>query len=375
LTTQSDKLKPLLAIAAICALAVSGCDLIPRQKVDPSAKPSSEVQTVTAQSAPMEAREIAPLVPADCAIEKGGFASAICASPSLKTAAEALDRTVSNALSGLTPETRQEIAITQVKWIAAQALICPAGAKGPRPIEESYSQEACLKEEIDDRAAQFRDMVTNAGPYRIVRITLETARTVEPVNAEFDARVAELSVSYPRIDAPKTSAESSFNDRMRPGETKDWLEYNQDLERSFEVTSAAPGFLGLLVTDFNMGHGAAHPNTNAQTMNYVLAGAAGTLGANDIFKPGANFAAFLTRKGSEGLLAAAKEAEIEGMEFEAARVTAVAADPKQWVIREEGLGIIFPSYSVAAYAFGQHEVLVPWRELAPLLKSGLPFKT
>jgi hypothetical protein len=51
------------------------------------------------------------------------------------------------------------------------------------------------------------------------------------------------------------------------------------------------------------------------------------------------------------------------------------ADPANWLIQPDGLGLYFEPDSVGAYVIGEREVLVPWADLRPYLAATPAFKT
>jgi hypothetical protein len=127
----------------------------------------------------------------------------------------------------------------------------------------------------------------------------------------------------------------------------------------------------LVSIEFDVGtyySGAAHPNSNAQVLNFDIKNGK-TLRLADLFKPGAKYLQALSSfaikdlkkqsaKNSDGML------DNESIESGAG---ATLNNYRNWTITKKGLGITFDAYQVGPYAAGPQYVMVPYAALKELI--------
>jgi hypothetical protein len=356
-------------VSGIAALALTACQPAPS-----SGGAAGEAGTAAPQAL-VPASVQPPVLAADCALPQAGLIAELCAVPATRAAAEALDRTMSSAIANLGNATRGEIFDTEVSWRAAVQLMCPAGTADPDPRIPGYDRADCLNDALEERRRAFVDMVDTAGPWRLVRISFVEARAVVPEGPDGFPNFAVRSVQYPRIDNADSAAAEAFNAAMRRGADADWRAFASDRDRTYTITYAGPAVISVAFRDFLMGHGAARPSTGGESVHFMMQGAGRALAAGDLFADRTAALPVLARRAAEGLNAEARDIGVDNLRFTPERLAPTVADPANWVLRREGLGVFVGADTVAPNAFGQHEILIPWADLRPLLRPDAPMST
>jgi Deacetylase PdaC/Protein of unknown function (DUF3298) len=132
------------------------------------------------------------------------------------------------------------------------------------------------------------------------------------------------------------------------------------LDVSYEVTAANKDFISILFSFYEY-TGGAHPNTTTESFNYDLNRGAPVRLA-DLFTPNSNYLKVISDYSIKEL-----------KKLETVSSAEEGAGPKienfnSWNITPAGLRITFDRYQVGAYAVGEHEVVVPYSVLKPIIK-------
>ncbi|MGH9754880.1 MAG: DUF3298 and DUF4163 domain-containing protein, partial [Blastocatellia bacterium] len=132
------------------------------------------------------------------------------------------------------------------------------------------------------------------------------------------------------------------------------------LEVSYEVTAAGKDFISILFSFYEY-TGGAHPNTTTESFNYDLNRGA-PVNLADLFTPNSNYLKMI----SDYAIRELKKLETVSYAEE-------GAGPKienfhSWNITLAGLKITFDRYQVGPYVAGEHEVVVPYLVLKPIIK-------
>jgi hypothetical protein len=133
-----------------------------------------------------------------------------------------------------------------------------------------------------------------------------------------------------------------------------------NLDVSYEIIAADKDFISVLFSFQNYA-GGAHPNTITKSFNYDLTRNAHVKLA-DLFTPNANYLKVI----SDYSISELKKLDTVSYAEE-------GAGPKienfhSWNIAPFGLKITFDRYQVGPYAVGDHEVVVPYSVLKPIIK-------
>ena len=132
------------------------------------------------------------------------------------------------------------------------------------------------------------------------------------------------------------------------------------LDVSYEITAASKDFISALFS-FYAYTGGAHPNTVTESFNYDLNRNV-AINLADLFTPNSNYLKVISDY-------AIKELK----KLETVSYAEEGAGPKienfhSWNIRPVGLKITFDRYQVGPYVAGEHEVVVPYSVLKPIIK-------
>jgi hypothetical protein len=128
-----------------------------------------------------------------------------------------------------------------------------------------------------------------------------------------------------------------------------------------------PGYILSLKFDIDTFFtGAAHPGTSSQTVNFDLARGKEIL-LSDLFVADADFLTPISKYCIDQL--DNRDIGFQGFELGA---TADPGNYRSWNITPEGLMITFDEYQVAPYAAGPQTVVIPYRELAQIIRPDGP---
>lgn len=132
------------------------------------------------------------------------------------------------------------------------------------------------------------------------------------------------------------------------------------MDVGYEVVAANKDFISALFY-FSEFTGGAHPNTTTASFTYDLNRNA-VANLSDLFLPRSNYLKVISDYAIRELKKVKTVSDAE---------TGAAAKPENfhsWNITPAGLKITFDRYQVGAYAVGEHEVVVPYSVLKPIIK-------
>jgi len=200
------------------------------------------------------------------------------------------------------------------------------------------------------------------------KLRYEIKTTLPQISGPDSARVDKFNQAVANLVAPHTNefkktvdelardAASVAEQGVKPVSPKP---PSNSLNVSYEVTGANKDFISILFTFFEY-TGGAHPNTLTESFNYDLNRNA-PVNLADLFAPNSNYLQVISDY-------AIKELK----KLETADNADEGAGPKlenfhSWNITFAGLRITFDRYQVGAYAAGEHEVVVPYSVLKPII--------
>src|SRR5262249_53492404 len=136
------------------------------------------------------------------------------------------------------------------------------------------------------------------------------------------------------------------------------------MDVSYEVTAADKDFISILFSFYEYA-GGAHPNTTTSSFNYDLNHNA-AVNLADLFIPNSNYLKVISDYSVKELKKLETVSSVEE-----------GAGPKlenfhSWNITPAGLKITFDRYQVGPYVAGEHEVVVPYSMLKPIIKPDGP---
>lgn len=214
------------------------------------------------------------------------------------------------------------------------------------------------------------------------------AKTIKESNKKLKY---EIDAEYPQLIGLVSPGFEKFNKEAGSIANREVTEFKKnksesspdDSEGSSPGNTLHMGYTIALATDdlisiqFDVGtyySGAAHPNSNAQVLNFDVKNAR-TLRLGDLFKPGAKYLQTLssyaikdlkgqsTAKGADGML---DNASIES------GAGATARNYQNWTITKNGLAITFDAYQVGPYAAGPQYVVIPYSALKQIIDMNGP---
>ncbi len=208
------------------------------------------------------------------------------------------------------------------------------------------------KEKIENKKLRYEietalPQLAGASDARVERFNQAVANLVAARANEFKRAVEEM--------ARKDAATGPDATSQRPPNF---------LTVSYEVVEANKNFISALFT-FQEFTGGAHPNASTESFNYDMNRNA-PVSLADLFTPNSNYLKVI----SDYSIRELKKLETVGWVEE-------GAGPKlenfqSWNITPAGLRITFDPYQVGPYVAGQHEVVVPYSALRPIIKPDGP---
>jgi hypothetical protein len=201
------------------------------------------------------------------------------------------------------------------------------------------------------------------------------------VTREHEEEVADpqftLTTSVPSIEGTSEDPAASFNqavDGLVRGEVRDFADMIADWERlpeeppyslsiSHEVVTTANSTVSILFT-ISTYTGGAHPNHYSRVINFsLLQSEVVTLDA--LFEPGSDYLGVI----ADYCIAELGTRDVVFPDFESGALP-TEENYSAWNIDEEGVLITFDPYQVAPYAAGMQQVMVPYSELADIIRPG-----
>jgi Protein of unknown function (DUF3298) len=329
-------------------LVLAGCE---RGAQAPSA-PEAEASAGTIESCP------------------AGSPAALCGDSALMPLHQEVKQRLTAAAEQLSTAGAKIVADNQKSWMEAQRVFC---AVDPTAATLTADQETCLKSALSDRAKNAASSVEKVGAYVFQRVEANAAYKVDPnaggLNALPGGPEAVISqVSYPRLEGDSPAIQA-FN-RLVAQKPKFTAADATEEQVNYKIAYAGPNLISVRFDKYNNTIGAAHPNTGVDAVNVNMkTGAA--LAAGDVFAA-AGWQDFLAKRAAAGVTKAIRAQDDTARAFAPADLKSAAIDPKNWVVTDSGLTLVFGEDTLGAYALGTQEVTVPWADLKRYLKPDAP---
>jgi hypothetical protein len=147
-----------------------------------------------------------------------------------------------------------------------------------------------------------------------------------------------------------------------------------DLSIGYSIALARDDLISVVFDVGSYSAGAAHPNSYSEVVNFDLRNGK-QLKLADLFQPGSKHLQSIATYCIADLKKQGKKQGEESMLDDDWIQRGAGPDAENygsWTIGKKGLGIIFDSYQVAAYAAGPQHVLVPYSALKDLIKPDGP---
>lgn len=203
----------------------------------------------------------------------------------------------------------------------------------------------------------------------------------------------EIDVQYPQLSGSGSPNYEKFNQTIRGLVTKKVAAFKQemapspddplptelesmgsDLSIAYTIAFAKDDLISVLLDVGSYSAGAAHPNSYSEVVNFDLRNGK-LLKLADLFQPGSKHVQSIAAYCIADLKKQGKQKGEDSMLDDDWIQRGAGPDAENytsWTIGKKGLGIVFDSYQVAAYAAGPQHVLVPYSALKGLIKTGGP---
>ncbi|MFN0087523.1 MAG: DUF3298 and DUF4163 domain-containing protein [Blastocatellia bacterium] len=199
--------------------------------------------------------------------------------------------------------------------------------------------------------------LTGADTARADKFNKSMAAFIAPRTGEFKKLAGEVARDNAELAAKaRATAEAAGGEKAAGAEDPP---SPFEMEVRYTVTAASKDFISILFYFYEY-TGGAHPNTTTQAFNYDLTRNQPVKLA-DLFAPKANYLKSISDYCVRELK---KLKTVENAEEGAGART---GNFDSWNITPAGLRITFDRYQVASYAAGDHEVVIPYSVLKPII--------
>ena len=242
----------------------------------------------------------------------------------------------------------------------------------------TFAQERCTASDVACLTAAYRQGVSSVAkfadlPSSAVLIPVEHFR-IGPASQKDPGYRASVQLAFPRLDRPIEPWSDQFETAAR--QTAERLlpdDVATDALVDYRPTFIAPDLVAVAFDTWTYPDHAAHGMGQQVAFNYLPAQQR-TLHAADLFQSGTTWSGFLAERAFAGLQAQAASGGWSLSVSGPGELEAAVADPANWQIHPDGLGLYFAPTTVGPYVAGEHAVLVPWADLKPYLVEQPAFK-
>jgi len=266
---------------------------------------------------------------------------------------------------------RRTIVENHQRWLQAQRTACGVIDPDAAPTAD---QNACLEAALNERVAEAERAVERHGAYVFQRMEMISAQAVSAEAAaasgmgEGAPTAVTRDIRFPRIDDAATPQAARFNDIVsRIPESR--FEPGEEVQVDYQIAFAGPELISVRFNSYSYAMGAAHPNTSIRAVTVVMT-TGEALQTGDVFRAGSGWENFLTTRAVRALTEQFREERFTPPE---ADVRDAVTKPHLWLIKAEGLTLLFPPYSFGGpHVLGAAEVTIPWADLARYLNPEAP---
>jgi uncharacterized protein YecT (DUF1311 family) len=310
----------------------------------------------------------------DCAKAGTPFEHAICDNIDVSIQDDILAKAYATAIGGLSDEALSVVRDGQRDWLDYAKRACSDDAQ-PTATTYTAEQAECLVGVFRGRIRDLEESRMRDGR-RFYDINIYAVLPDPDAGPDSYQKVVTKEFSSPRIDGDDQESQG-FNALLESfgagadGSLEMFDEATGDGTSNDDVAITVEDIttnrIGLQVSTYWYGHGAAHGNYTINYLHY-LTNELRALEASDVFD-GA---------GWQDALAELVYADLERQFAEqgalfiekASDITESASNPAHWNFSEAGLIVQFQPYEVTAYAAGAPTVTIPWDALRSYLAEG-----
>lgn len=296
----------------------------------------------------------------DCAHASAPDERAICASEALSARDLRLAQVYSWALAVAERGARRAaVKPDQVAWL-----------KRRRACAGQAAVEACLEALYRTRIQTLERLLPEGCPDAVLTTRKQSERGANGCE--------ERSAEWPQLASTTLPGAAAFNSTFRRGWDARCVPSTEppdpdvfrgtfapgvpgSVELLYEILWATQRFVTVVFETFEMGAGAAHPNTSYDATTFDLERGR-PIALDDFLVPAPEARVRLAEKIFQLL-----DHDRLDEETNVSTIAGVIGQSRIWMLDGNGATIRFPRYSVAAYAAGDVEVRLSWNELRPWL--------
>ncbi len=305
---------------------------------------------------------------------------AICRDPKLSQLDESTATAYKAVLAEFSPTGAAEVQRDQRKWLQWLRQVCPDQKNQGRGIA------VCLTNEYTTQLQMLKTGVKRVGGMRFFpRVKVLIAPdTAKPQPGSTDPGFGVGRFSWPEIDQP-TPQQAAWNAAVRrqvvsmsseaidgratATEFKASNVADSEMDVSYRLKAANERFISVDLENSTYGYGAAHPNEYTISFEWWME-LHRALKADDIFRPGSGWEAFLGQLCYEKLRSGEHAKDLYNDNTARRAVLDSVKQINGWTLTARRFEVDFAEYSVAPRAAGSISVALGWEQLKPYLASG-----
>jgi uncharacterized protein YecT (DUF1311 family) len=307
---------------------------------------------------------------------------AICASPTLSAEDDRLAAAYQAVLHAAPKAMVAEIRDGQRAWLASLTKTC-----WPGDPSSTTSLPFCLEQQYSSRTAALRHMVLSTGGVTFVWRSVSLIAPNSPDDHSVEGIVrpgfGTLTASWPQTKNANpnwqmwnaaieraTKRVASQNGSFTSGRWESAWAQDMDIDVDVSLSLVTADLVSVQLENNWYGHGAAHPNTEIEQMNWLLKERR-KLAPGDVFRPNSGWDRMLESRCADALTKQFGPGYTGGYEdpaYYSKLLHTVVRDPDNWQFDRRGLTILYPSLTVSPRVDPAEPVLISWSELGPLLQ-------
>jgi uncharacterized protein len=320
----------------------------------------------------------------DCQKATTKVEKAICASPELSKADDAMAAEYKRQLQLVPEEMKNYFVQAQRSWLHDRSDQCTDNSQLKLP--------ECL-------AQRYKEWMTAATNHRygdVELVNLEADFMHQDAECKQDPsqpfcdgnKIGKITVSWPLAlsSTPEWQAwnkaaletlltEFNFGEGQKFASLKEIAakydgSYDKDVSLSMDSTSAK--ILSATITNSAFGHGAAHPLTSFSQFNWLIKEKR-LVKPEDIFDGNKKWADALEKRCESDLRGKLgkhfEDGEVKEQDMPGTLLK-VVVEPQRWLINKNGITITWQQYELACYACTPEPTSIPWIELRDVLNPG-----
>lgn len=308
-----------------------------------------------------------------CAEDRGAFAQNVCKNEALAALDGQVSQTLVAQAANVSDAGAQLLVQNQQRWLETQRVACGVIDPDAPPTGE---QQTCLEAKLRQRAQEAANAVQEVGGYTFQRVEITDAA---PVTAEIasdtglgDAAPAAVTrdVRFPRIDGAASPIIQRFNELVAQ-QPRFRLEDATNETTNYSIAYAGPELVSVRFDYADDTLGAGRGNSDTRAVNVVMT-TGQPLTAENVFRAGSGWQDFITARAVRDITAQYRN-DYPGFAPPERDVHETATKPHLWLIKEEGLVLLFPPLSFGgSYDMVGTEVAIPWADLRRYLNPTAP---